>query len=197
VYATLADHAAFVLLAATRLFLATFAAAHCFNRGKGTPTQNTSRSGIARVDGNAARVAGASTGSASDQGKAATGSGERVGTRTSFKRISEIEGKAASVAASERSRGDASDVDGQNREVEWSFGKSDPAAAGPRWVVASELGSERVSDGREHMSQCGRRASFNGANGMSDPAAAGLRGKQRVSVGNERVSNGAIRPNEN
>ena len=32
--------------------------------------------GIARVDCNAARVAGASTGSASDQGKAATGSGE-------------------------------------------------------------------------------------------------------------------------
>ena len=50
--------------------------------------------GIARVDGNAARVAGASTGSASDQGKA---------TR---------------VGASEWSRGDASDMDGQNREVE-------------------------------------------------------------------------------
>ena len=31
--------------------------------------------------------------------------------------ISEIEGKAARVAASERSRGDASDIDGQNREV--------------------------------------------------------------------------------
>ena len=52
------------------------------------------RSGIARVDCNAARVAGASTGSANDQGKA---------TR---------------VGASEWSRGDASDIDGQNREVE-------------------------------------------------------------------------------
>jgi hypothetical protein len=28
-------------------------------------------------------------------------------------------------------------------------------------VAASELGSERVSNGREHMSQCGQRASFN------------------------------------
>jgi hypothetical protein len=46
--------------------------------------------GIARVDGNAARVAGASTGSASDQGKATRG------------------------GASEWSRGDASDIDGQN-----------------------------------------------------------------------------------
>jgi hypothetical protein len=34
-------------------------------------------------------------------------------------------------------------------------------------VVASELGSERVSNGREHMSQCGQRASFNGADGFS------------------------------
>jgi hypothetical protein len=42
-----------------------------------------------------------------------------------------------------------------------ALGKSDPAAAGPRWVAASELGSERVSNGREHMSQCGQRASFN------------------------------------
>jgi hypothetical protein len=31
-------NAAFVLLAATGLFLATFAAAHCFNRGKGFPS---------------------------------------------------------------------------------------------------------------------------------------------------------------
>jgi len=68
-----------------------------------------SRSGIARVDGNAARVAGVSTGSASDQGK------------------------AARVAASERSRGDASDMDGQNREVEMG---------GSTWV---NVGNERVS----------------------------------------------------
>ena len=32
--------------------------------------------------------------------------------------IAEIEGKATRVGASERSRGDASDIDGQNREVE-------------------------------------------------------------------------------
>ena len=32
--------------------------------------------------------------------------------------MSDMEGKAAKEAASERSRGDASDIDGQNREVE-------------------------------------------------------------------------------
>jgi len=47
---------------------------------------------------------------------------------------SDIEGKAAREAVSERSRGDASDIDGQ---------------------------TER-SNGREHMSQRGQRASFNG-----------------------------------
>jgi len=40
--------------------------------------------GIARVDGNAARVAGASTGSASDQRKVARAGDERVGKRMSF-----------------------------------------------------------------------------------------------------------------
>ena len=34
------------------------------------------------------------------------------------KGIAEIEGKATRVGVSERSRGDASDIDGQNREVE-------------------------------------------------------------------------------
>src|SRR6266478_6676779 len=32
-----------------------------------------------------------------------------------------IQRKSAREAMSERSRGDASDIDGQNREVEWSF----------------------------------------------------------------------------
>ena len=54
------------------------------------------RVSIARVDGNAARVAGASTGSASDQGKV---------TR---------------VGASEWSRGDASDIDGQTERSKWA-----------------------------------------------------------------------------
>jgi hypothetical protein len=36
-----------------------------------------------------------------------------------------MEGKTTRVGASEWSRGDASDIDGQNREVERSFGKSD------------------------------------------------------------------------
>ena len=42
------------------------------------------RSGIARVDCNAARVAGASTGSASDQGKAARVAASERGQRASF-----------------------------------------------------------------------------------------------------------------
>ena len=50
---------------------------------------------------------------------------------------------------------------GKTERSNGAFGKSDPAAAGPRWVVASELGSERVSNGREHISQRGQRSSFN------------------------------------
>jgi hypothetical protein len=45
--------------------------------------------------------------------------------------------------------------------VEWSFGKSDIEGKTAR-EAASELGRERVSNGREeHMSQCGQGASFN------------------------------------
>ena len=50
--------------------------------------------------------------------------------------MSDIEGKAAREAASERSRGDASDIDGQNREVE--IGGS----------TRVSVGNERVSIGR-------------------------------------------------
>ena len=42
----------------------------------------------------------------------------KPGIQESRKGIAEIEGKATRVGASERSRGDASDIDGQNREVE-------------------------------------------------------------------------------
>ena len=56
----------------------------CGNGANGVSDIEHARSGIARVDCNAARVAGASTGSASDQGKAATGSGERPGREASF-----------------------------------------------------------------------------------------------------------------
>src|SRR5881275_322386 len=102
------------------------------------------RVSIARVDGNAARECksarpGASTGSASDQGK------------------------AVRLAASEWSRGNASDMDGQNREVEWSFwekrhrrqsreGSGEEAGTRPsfKWAGAheSKLGSKRVSIAR-------------------------------------------------
>ena len=63
------------------------------------------------------------------------------------------------VAASERSRGDASDIDGQTERSNGAFGKSDIEGKAAL-VAASELGSERVSNGREHMSQPGRRASW-------------------------------------
>ena len=54
--------------------------------------------------------------------------------------------------AGEWSREDASDIDGQGRKVEWSFWESDIEGKTAR-VAASELGKERVSNGREHMSQ--------------------------------------------
>jgi hypothetical protein len=47
-----------------------------------------------------------------------------------------------------------------NREVEWSIWESDIEGKTAR-EAASEWGNERVSNGREHMSQCGQRASFN------------------------------------
>jgi hypothetical protein len=40
----------------------------------------------------------------------------------------------------------------ENRDVEWSFGKSDIEGKTAR-VAARELGKARVSNGREHMSQ--------------------------------------------
>jgi hypothetical protein len=48
----------------------------------------------------------------------------------------------------------------ENREIEWSFWESDIEGKTTR-EAASELGKERVSNGREHMSQYGQRASFN------------------------------------
>ena len=56
-------------------------------QGYGVAGIEPSRWGIARVDGNAARVAGASTGSASDQGKATRVGASELGQRTSFKRF--------------------------------------------------------------------------------------------------------------
>jgi hypothetical protein len=52
----------------------------------------------------------------------------------------------------------------------WSnggFGKSDIEGKAAM-VAASELGGERVSSGREHMSQCGQRASFNRDRDLAD-----------------------------
>ena len=54
----------------------------------------------------------------------------------------------------------ASDIDGQTERSNGAFGKSDIEGKTAR-VGASELGKERVSNVREHMSQCGQRASFN------------------------------------
>jgi hypothetical protein len=47
-----------------------------------------------------------------------------------------------------------------NRKVEWSFGKSDIEGKVAR-VAARKRGHDRVSNGREHMSQRGQRVSFN------------------------------------
>ena len=67
----------------------------------------------------------------------------------------------------EWSRGDAGDIDGQAERPNAAYGKSDIEGKTAR-EAASELGKERVSNGREHMSQRGQRTSFNGANGMSE-----------------------------
>jgi hypothetical protein len=49
---------------------------------------------------------------------------------------------------------------GKTERSNGAFGKSDIEGKTAR-EAASELGKERVSNGREHMSQCGQRASFN------------------------------------
>jgi hypothetical protein len=74
--------------------------------------------------------------------------------------ISDMDGEPPRVAASEWSRGDASDIDGQAGRSNGAFGKSDIEGKAAM-VAASELGSERVSNGREHISQRRQRTSFN------------------------------------
>jgi hypothetical protein len=61
----------------------------------------------------------------------------------------------ARLPARERSRGDASDIDGQADRSNGAFGKSDIEGKAAM-VAASELGKERVSNEREQMSQCFR-----------------------------------------
>ena len=61
---------------------------------------------------------------------------------------------------SEWSRGASRDIDGKTERLNGAFWKSDIEGKTAR-VAASELGKERVSNGREHMSQCGQRANFN------------------------------------
>jgi hypothetical protein len=85
-----------------------------------------------------------------------------------------IKVKLPRVAASEWSRGDASDIDGQNRGSNGAFGISDIEGKVAR-VAARKRGRDRVSNGREHMSQRGQRTSFNGAIGMSDMAGYAVR----------------------
>ena len=68
--------------------------------------------------------------------------------------MSDIEGKAARVAARERNCGDASDIDGQTDRSNGAYGKSDIEGKTAR-EAASELGKERVSNGRKHMIQLG------------------------------------------
>jgi hypothetical protein len=60
--------------------------------------------------------------------------------------ISDVEGKVARVATSKWSRRAARDIDGKTERSNGAFGKSDIEGK-PQWVVASELGSERVQMG--------------------------------------------------
>jgi hypothetical protein len=66
-------------------------------------------------------------------------------------------------AVSERSRGDASDIDGQTERSNGAFGKSDIEGKTAR-VAASEWGKERVSSEREHMSQSQAATEFQNRN---------------------------------
>ena len=59
------------------------------------------------------------------EGKAAMGSGERTGTRASFKGISEIEGKVAEGSDERMEPRDACDIDGQTDRSNGALGKSD------------------------------------------------------------------------
>jgi hypothetical protein len=68
--------------------------------------------------------------------------------------ISDMEGKVARVAASEWSRRAAGDIDGQAERPNGASGKSDIEGKVAR-VAARKRGRDRVSNGREHMSQLG------------------------------------------
>ena len=57
-------------------------------------------------------------------------------------------GKAARIAASEWSRGDASEIDGLTERSNGAFGKSDIEGKVAR-VAARKRGRDRVSSGRE------------------------------------------------
>jgi hypothetical protein len=75
---------------------------------------------------------------------------------------------------------------GKTERSNGAFGKNDIEGKAAM-VAASKLGSERVSNGREHMSQCGQRASFNGAAGLSDRlrrryVVAGIEGPNRTGI---------------
>src|SRR5882724_2675667 len=59
----------------------------------------------------------------------------------------------------EWSRGDASNIDGQTERSNGAFGKSDIEGKTAR-EAASELGKERVSSEREHMSQSREASEF-------------------------------------
>ena len=72
---------------------------------------------------------------------------------------------------SEWSRGASRDIDGKTERLNGAFWKSDIEGKTAR-VAASELGKERVSNGREHMSQCGQRTSFNCERAASNASSA-------------------------
>jgi hypothetical protein len=78
------------------------------------------------------------------EGKVARVSDEGVGKRTSFNGadgISDIEGKAARVAASERSRGDASDIDGQTERLKWAGAHEATRATSEFQILMARLDS--------------------------------------------------------
>ncbi len=70
------------------------------------------------------------------------------------------------------SRGDASNIDGRTETSNGAFGKSDIEGKTAR-EAASELGKERVSSEREHMSQSWEANEFQWSALGMEPAGSG------------------------
>ena len=117
-----------------------------------------------------------------DRRQSCEGSSEQAGTRTSFKGISEMEGKAVRVAARMEPRGRERHR-WANREVEWAGAHE--SKRGQRRSFNSLRADDRVSAYERYCS------TGNGANGMSD-----IEGKMTRVGASERGQRTSFKPLE-